>query len=81
MTTVPPQGPLTVPPNRAKAELMSIEQLPESLRLLADPSLEVLLDRRPAFSQLAPVPLRQLDAESSAAGEPYLPPEAEYHRD
>lgn len=51
---------------------MSIEQLPQGLRQLADPSQEVLLERRPAFSQLAPVPLCQLGAESLAAGEPHL---------
>jgi hypothetical protein len=39
----------------------------ESFRLLADPSEEVLLDRRPAFSQLAPVPL--LDTDSFVAAE------------
>lgn len=49
-----------------------MEQLPEYLRLLADPAQEVLMDRRPAFSQLAPVPLRHLDADSAIAGEPYL---------
>jgi hypothetical protein len=52
---------------------MSYEQLPESLRLLADPSQEVLIDRQPAFSQLAPVPLRHLGVDSVTAGEPYLP--------
>ena len=60
---------------------MSIEQLPENLRLLADPAQEVLIERRPAFSQLAPVPLLRLDADSIAAGqEPYLPKTAS-HRD
>ncbi len=40
----------------------------DSLRLLADPSQEVLIERRPAFSQLAAVPL--LAADSFAAAEP-----------
>lgn len=39
----------------------------DSLRLLADPTQEILLERRPAFSQLAPVPL--LDTDSAAAAE------------
>lgn len=52
---------------------MSVEKLPENLRLLADPAQEVLIERRSAFSQLAPVPLCQLGIESLAAGEPYLP--------
>ena len=33
----------------------------DTLRLLADPAQEVLLERRPAFSQLAAVPLLDLD--------------------
>lgn len=57
---------------------MSIEQLPEDLRLLADPAQEVLVERRPAFSQLAPVPLLQLDAASLAAGEPCQPTPENY---
>ncbi|MEO6501505.1 MAG: hypothetical protein ABIQ09_06290 [Jatrophihabitantaceae bacterium] len=52
---------------------MSIEQLPENLRTLADPSQEVLIERQPAFLQLAPVPLRRLGVESIASGEPSLP--------
>ena len=50
---------------------MSIEQLSEQLRLLADPAQEVLIAGRPAFSQLAPVPLRQLGTDTITAGEPY----------
>lgn len=45
---------------------MSIEQLPENLRLLADPSQEVLLKRQPVFSRLAPVPLCQLETEPAS---------------
>ncbi|MDQ1722689.1 MAG: hypothetical protein QOI26_2423 [Pseudonocardiales bacterium] len=52
---------------------MSAEPLPEDLRLLADPSQEVLIDGRPAFSQLASVPLRHLGAESIVAAEPDPP--------
>lgn len=51
---------------------MTPEQLPEDLRLLADPSQEVLVAHRSTFSQLAPVPLRRLGADSAVAGEPYL---------
>ncbi|MDQ1744292.1 MAG: hypothetical protein QOE23_2631 [Pseudonocardiales bacterium] len=40
----------------------------DSLRLLADPSQEVLVERRPAFNQLAPVPL--LDTGALPAAEP-----------
>jgi hypothetical protein len=50
---------------------MSAAQLPENFWLLADPSQEVLIDGRPAFSQLAPVPLRQLGSDTIPAGEPY----------
>ena len=39
----------------------------DSLRLLADPSQEVLIEQRPVFSQLAPVPL--LDTDPSMAAE------------
>jgi hypothetical protein len=39
----------------------------DSLRLLADPSQEVLLEQRPVFSQLAPVPL--LNTDNFAAAE------------
>ncbi len=59
--------------HRTRVDLMSIEQTPEGLQLLADPSQEVLIERRPAFSQLAPVPLRHLQAQLIAAGEPHLP--------
>jgi hypothetical protein len=52
---------------------MSVEKLPENLWPLADPAQEVLIERRSAFSQLAPVPLCRLGIESPAAGEPYLP--------
>lgn len=46
-----------------------IGQLTEdTLRLLADPAQEVLLERRPAFSQLAAVPL--LDLDTATAAEP-----------
>lgn len=51
---------------------VSAQQFPEYLRLLGDPSQEVLIERRPAFSQLAPVPLRQLKAQVIAAAEPAL---------
>jgi hypothetical protein len=50
---------------------MSAARLPENFRLLADPSQEVLIDGRPAFSQLAPVPLRRLGSDTIPAGEPY----------
>lgn len=33
----------------------------DHFRLLADPAQEVLMERRPAFSQLAAVPLLDLD--------------------
>ncbi|HEY0168733.1 MAG TPA: hypothetical protein VGB75_16935 [Jatrophihabitans sp.] len=52
---------------------MTCEPLPEHLRLLADPSQEVLVAHRSTFSQLAPVPLRQLGVDSVVAGESYLP--------
>ncbi len=52
---------------------MSAELLPEDFWLLADPAQEILMAARPPFSQLAPVPLRQLGTDSIAAGEPYLP--------
>jgi hypothetical protein len=38
----------------------------DTLRLLADPAQEVLLERPPAFSQLAPVPLPDLDSATAA---------------
>jgi hypothetical protein len=50
---------------------MSAARVPENFWLLADPSQEVLIDGRPAFSQLAPVPLRQLGTETIPPGEPY----------
>jgi hypothetical protein len=50
-----------------------VEQQPEAFRLLADPSQEVLIPERPRFSQLAPVPLRQLGTDTIIAGESYLP--------
>jgi len=50
---------------------MSTAQLPDNFWLLADPSQEVLMDGRPAFSQLAVVPLRQLGM--VPAGEPATP--------
>jgi hypothetical protein len=51
---------------------MSAAQVPENFWMLADPSQEVLMDGRPAFSQLAPVPLRQLGTDTITAGEPYV---------
>jgi hypothetical protein len=50
---------------------MSTTQVPDNFWLLADPSQEVLIDDRPAFSQLAPVPLHRLGTETMPAGEPY----------
>jgi hypothetical protein len=50
-----------------------LEQLPADLRLLADPSQEVLIDHRPAFSQLAAVPLSEQGIDSRVAAEPYRP--------
>jgi hypothetical protein len=44
-----------------------VSQLAEdSLRLLADPAQEVLLERRPTFSQLAAVPLLDIDSPTAA---------------
>jgi hypothetical protein len=57
----------------ARAELVPADQLPETLRLLADPAQEVLIADSPRFSQLAPVPLRQLGTDTLVAGEPYRP--------
>jgi hypothetical protein len=51
---------------------MSAAQVSGSFWLLADPLQEVLVDDRPAFCQLAPVPLRQLGTDTMTAGEPYL---------
>ena len=51
---------------------MSAAQVPENLWMLADPSLEILIDGRPAFSQLAPVPLRHLGTEPFLVDEPQL---------
>ena len=51
---------------------MSAAHLPENFWMLADPSQEVLIDGRPEFCQLAPVPLRQLDADPIGVAEPYL---------
>lgn len=50
---------------------MSAAQVPDSFWMLADPSQEVLIDARPAFSQLAPVPLPQFGTETMPAVEPY----------
>jgi hypothetical protein len=50
---------------------MSAAPLPENFWLLADPAQEVLMNGRPTFSQLAPVPLRQLGSDTIPAGEPY----------
>jgi hypothetical protein len=50
---------------------MSAAPVPENFWLLADPSQEVLIDGRPSFSQLAPVPLRQLGSDTIPAAEPY----------
>ncbi|HEX8093102.1 hypothetical protein [Jatrophihabitans sp.] len=50
---------------------MSAAHVPENFWLLADPDQEVLIAGRPAFSQLAPVPLRQLGTDTITAGEPY----------
>lgn len=55
---------------------MSAAQEPEYFRLLADPSQEVLVEDRPAFSQLAPVPLRQLGSDPAASREPHPMAEA-----
>ena len=52
--------------------MTSAAHLPENFWMLADPSQEVLLDGRPEFCQLGPVPLRQVGADSLTAGEPYL---------
>lgn len=50
---------------------MAAPWLPEdSYRLLADPSQEVLIERRPALRQLAPVPLRRLGTDPSGTAEP-----------
>jgi hypothetical protein len=72
--------PVTIPlrvrlakPVRAAAESMSIELLPDDFWLLADPSQEVLMDRPPAFSQLAPVPLAQVGTDWTRVGEPHVP--------
>ncbi|HEV2885438.1 MAG TPA: hypothetical protein VGX49_00885 [Jatrophihabitans sp.] len=54
-------------------QLEQLELLPDDLRLLADPSQEVLMDHRPAFSQLAAVPLPELGIDSRVAAEPYRP--------
>jgi hypothetical protein len=50
---------------------MSLADVPEHFRVLADPLQEVLIDGRTTFSQLAPVPLRQLGSDAISAGEPY----------
>jgi len=50
---------------------MSAAPVPDNFWLLADASQEVLIDGRPAFSQLAPVPLRQLGIDTLTAGESY----------
>ena len=52
---------------------MSAAQVPENFWLLADPSQEILVVGRPAFSQLAPVPLRHVGSEPVLADEPRLP--------
>jgi hypothetical protein len=46
---------------------MSAAQVPDNFWLLADPALEVLIDRRPAFSQKAAVPLHQFGDPMSSA--------------
>ncbi|MDQ1741135.1 MAG: hypothetical protein QOE53_2787 [Pseudonocardiales bacterium] len=48
---------------------MSATQVPENFWVLADPSQEVLIDGRPAFSQLGPVPLPQLGGDPMSSGE------------
>jgi hypothetical protein len=57
---------------------MSAAQVPENFWLLADPSLEVLIDGRPAFSQVAPVPLSQFTGDPMSSGELRLA-EADLH--
>jgi len=53
-------------------------RLPEdSLRVLADPRQEVLIEDRPAFSQLAPVPVLDTDPHPEA---PRYQPAAQDHR-
>lgn len=56
---------------------MTAAEIPENFWLLADPSQEVLIDGRPAFSQLAPVPLHQLDSDPMPSAE-LLPPAANW---
>jgi|GEM_PF-4283533 len=46
---------------------MRLDELPANLRPLADPAQEVLLDRRPAVRQLAPVPVQPTDADPAPA--------------
>jgi len=48
---------------------MSAAEVPQNFWLLADPSQEVLMDGLPAFSQLAPVPLQQLDSDPMSSAE------------
>lgn len=54
------------------AEQWPAAQWPEDFLLLADPSQEVLIEERPRFSQLAPVPLKQVGTDTVVAGESYL---------
>lgn len=52
---------------------MPAAQVPDGFWLLADPSQEVLIEDRPAFCQVAPVPLRQLGTDTRAVGAQYQP--------
>jgi hypothetical protein len=49
---------------------MQPAQVPENFWLLADPSQEVLIDGRPAFSQVAPVPLLLLHGDQLPSAGP-----------
>jgi hypothetical protein len=48
---------------------MSTTQVPDNFWLLADPSQEVLVAGRPAFSQLGPVLLSQTGGQPMSSGE------------
>jgi hypothetical protein len=56
-------------PAPSRGQLVPVKQQLDAFRLLADPSLEILMQERPRFSQLAPVPLRQVGTDTMAAGE------------
>lgn len=59
---------------RSEADRLTEE---DTLRLLADPAQEVLVERRPQFSQLAPVPVLDTDCYPEAARYPAF---TRYHR-